>query len=212
MTGTLTIFVDAGFRNGAAGLGVWIPAVGTGVSLTATACDNNEAETLAIVLGIVIARLMALEGTRVVTDSLLNRDRLDAGTEPEGTLGVAYRALASGRVGLEWRPREETGLPDFFAGLGLAGKSLVARTANARNPADKFRALARAERRDKTPVKDVTITWLTLPGAPKAPFDAKAEGLEDIAPGIGGLLGVSLPVNETRELVAVFRRRMAARS
>jgi|GEM_PF-3613760 len=198
------ITVDAGYRDGAAGLGVWIPALGTGVAFGARARDNNEAETFAILLGVVVARLMALHRAVVYTDSLLNVQRLNADSDLKGALSVARDALAAEGVTLEWRPREHTGLADFFATLALSGKSLIATTANAKNPEHKFRPLLRVERNDRTPVKDVRLTWLALPGAPKAPFDPAEFGLATLAPGLTPLLGDALPVAEFRVLAAHF--------
>lgn len=190
-----------------AGLGVWIPALGTGVSLEAAAKDNNEAETLAILLGIVIGRLMNLTNTVVVTDSKLNADRLASEAPCTGVLHIAQRALVAGNVQLDWRPREETALADFFASLALAGKSFVGKTANGKNPADKFRPLLHAERKDKAPIKDVAVKWLKLPAQPKAAPDLQANGIAQFAPGIGSLLGSRLPTSEFLLLAEEFKAR-----
>ncbi len=219
MLGDLHIFVDAGFRQGlgssevedsilgAAGLGVWIPAIGTGVSLSAAAADNNEAETLAILLGTVIGRLMELERTVVITDSRMNFERLReaVGAEKGGSIfSMTRHALRTESITLEWRPREHTWLADFFASLALEGKSLVARTANAKNPAEKFRPLLRASRQDKTPLKDLVVTWLKLPSAPKAPPDLAKFGISDLAPGFGSLFAGRIGPAEFQRLGEVF--------
>ena len=207
MQDQLRIVVDAGFRDGTAGLGAWIPALGTGVALQGRASDNNEAEALAIVLGLVVGSLMRLSRCIVLTDSLVSVERLRDGRAGEGALHLVRDILAAQAVELEWRPREATGLADFFATLALEGKCLVATTPNAKNPAEKFRPLLRLERKDKTPVKDVRIKWLTLPGASKAPFDAAVYGLGTMAEGLDVVLGAKIPVAEFRVLVEEFVQR-----
>ncbi len=175
----LSIFVDAGFqesaspthssaRQGSAGLGVWIPSIGTGVALSAKATDNNEAESLAILIGVVIGRMMSLTNAVVLTDSRVNCDRLATRGEKSEVLCIVESALKQDGVLLEWRPRENTSLADFFASLALNGKNLIATAANAKNPAEKFRPLLHLERENKEPLKDATVNWLSLPTQNKA--------------------------------------------
>jgi ribonuclease HI len=232
--GRLSIHVDAGFRIrspgaldgeksvaplGVAGLGVWIPALGMGVSLVGAAHDNNEAETLAILLGLIVGGSRGLAQPEVLSDSKASvlRFTRDAGASSaqtshmtgvgsDKTASVVMSALVRQEATLGWRPREETTLADFFASLAMDGKCLMACTANAANPAEKFRPLLRADRRDKTPIRDVRLAWLSLPNPPKAPFDAHAIGLEGLAPGVGKLVGSALPAAELRVLVEALRR------
>lgn len=198
MNASASVFVDAGFREGDAGLGVWIPLLGTGVSMSARADDNNEAERLAIQMGLVVGHLMSLRNVVVLTDS-------------QASVSFFSGQLLAGGVDLQWRPRDVTSLADFFATLGLSGKSLIARTPNAKNSESKFRALAKLERGARTPVKDVVVKWLTLPNPPRAPFDPSTEGLAEKVPGFRRVLGDKVPMEETRVLVEEFRRRRMER-
>ncbi len=198
MDSLVSVFVDAGFREGDAGLGVWVPLLGTGVSLFARADDNNEAERLAIQLGLVVGHLMSLRNVVVLTDS-------------QASVSFFAGRLLKGGIDLQWRPREVTSLADFFATLGLAGKSLIARTPNAKNPEAKFRGLSQLERSSKTPLKDVAVKWLSVPNPPRMPFDLDSTGLGDVVPGFREVLGKKVPVEETRVLVGEFARRRVVR-
>ncbi len=217
--GELQIFVDAGFREnrasslpksvGTAGIGVWIPAIATGISMAAQSSDNNEAESLAILLGVVIGNLMGLTQTRVLTDSRVCSDRLSSGELLSGSLLVVQNSLLAGGGAFEWRSREVTSLADFFATLALEGKSLIATASNAKNPADKFRPILKLRPREKNPMKDATVKWLTPPSTYKSPLPSDFEklGIAKIAPNIITLLGHELPCAEFQFLIEHFRNR-----
>jgi hypothetical protein len=208
--GVLQIYVDAGFResegqsSGSAGLGVWIPALGTGAALKAAAADNNEAESLAIFLGVVIGKLMSLSHSMILTDSRVNCDRIGSDGELAGVLRIVRGALQADGVGLEWRAREMTSLADFFASLALEGKSLVATASNAKNPADKFRPLLQMEHKSKVPLKDATVKWLSLPSVSKAGPDFEKTQLSELVPDIASLMGTKIPESEFQVLIEHF--------
>jgi len=212
--GVLQIFVDAGFRErvgsascdarGRAGLGVWIPAIGTGVALSAASMDNNESESLAILLGVVIGKIMSLSNSVILTDSRVNCDRVASGGPLIGVLSVVKNSLVARGVSLEWRPREITSLADFFASLALEGKSLIAVAANAKNPADKFRPLLHMQQKDKVPLKDATIKWLTNASVSGSFADFVKTGLNDLAPDILSMLGREIPTAEFQLLTEHF--------
>lgn len=198
MEPSVYVFVDAGFREGDAGLGVWIPFLGTGVAMSAKAQDNNEAERLAIQLGLLVGHLMSLRNVVVLTDS-------------KASVAFFSGRLLDDGVDLQWRRRDVTNHADFFATLGLNGKSLVARTSNGKNPEEKFRALKKIERNSKEPLKDVTVRWLRVPNPPRTEFALETAGLANAVPGFQDVLGSRISREETRVLVEEFFRRRAVK-
>jgi hypothetical protein len=213
----LQIFVDAGFREhtgstsggikGRAGLGIWIPAIGTGVSLSAASMDNNESESLAILLGVVIGKIMNLSNSVILTDSRVNCDRIAGNSPLLGVLSIVKNSLVARGVSLEWRPREITSLADFFASMALDGKSLIAVAANAKNPADKFRPLLHLQQKDKIPLKDATVKWLTNASPSKSFAEFVKAGLNEVVPDILSMLGQEIPTAEFQLLTEHFYAR-----
>ena len=190
-----------------AGLGLWIPALATGVSLQAFAADNNEAEALALALGALLGRIMHLHNTRIITDSRLNFELLCANHLHSPALRVAKQEMLKAGFDLEWRPREETALADFFATLALDGKNFIAKTANAKNPEDKFRALLHTTRADKKPLKDLSVKWLSLPSAPKNPPPHLLNGMPLLSPEFSELAKQQLAGSEFHLLAQEFLER-----
>ncbi len=215
--GELQIFVDAGFREnssgaggtnlGKAGLGVWVPSIGTGVALAARASDNNEAEGLAILLGLIAARCMQLDGITVLTDSQVSCDRLASGNELPPVFAEAWAGLNDGKVRLEWRPRETTSLADFFSRLALDGKNLVAVASNAKNPAERFRPLVHRTQTDKAPFKEATLKWLSSPTPPKNAPNFSETGLLETFAGLKNLFEMRIPSRELFVMVTHFLSR-----
>lgn len=195
--------MDAGFRKidkschpGKAGLGVWIPALGTGVALPARSNTNNDAESMAILLGVVVGSIMHLTRTTVVTDSRLNYERVaecDEGKNLDGILSSVHRSLCICDVLIEWMPREATSQADFFASLALEGKSLVASISNAKNSSDKLRPLLHAERNNRISIKDVNLKWLSLPHASPPSFAGLPPATYEIYDEIRPLLLENIP-------------------